>query len=213
MDLDTTIKGFALTKEVLQNIFKDICDISVDDDVSFEIVELNDIRETDDYQGIRVGLKANYPPLRVPLSVDVTTGDKVTPREMEYTFKLMFDDRTISILAYNLETILAEKIETVLSRSVANTRPRDFYDIYIIYTLRKEEFNPKILKEALGKTSEKRGSLHILSEYEKIITNIRKSGTLQGFWRKYQKDFNYADDIGFDDVCDCISEIMESINE
>ena len=100
-------------------------------------MDISDIRESDDYPGIRVALKANYPPISVPLTVDVTTGDVITPREIEYTFSLLFDDRTISILAYNLETVLAEKIETVLSRSIANTRPRDFYDIYILYVLRR----------------------------------------------------------------------------
>ncbi len=212
-DLDTTIKGFTLTKETIQNIFKEICKIQVEDDVTFEIVGLCDIRENDDYPGIRVGLTAEYPPLSVPLSVDVTTDDKITPQEMEYTFKLLFDNRTISILAYNLETILAEKIETVLSRSIANTRPRDFYDIYIIYKLHKEECNPKVLKDALERTSGKRGSVHILSEYQKILDNIRDSDTLKGFWNRYQKDFCYADNIGFIDICNCIEQIMCIINQ
>jgi len=129
MDLDTTIKGFTLTHEAIREIFGEICTVEIADDVKFELGDISDIREGDDYPGIRVALKANYPPISVPLTVDVTTGDVITPREIEYTFSLLFDDRTISILAYNLETVLAEKIETVLSRSIANTRPRDFYDI------------------------------------------------------------------------------------
>jgi len=121
MDLDTTIKGFTLTHEAIRKIFTEICAVQIADDVQFEIVGISDIRETDDYPGIRVALKANYPPISVPLTVDVTTGDMITPREVEYTFSLLFDDRTISILAYNLETVLAEKLETVLSRNIANT--------------------------------------------------------------------------------------------
>ena len=109
MDLDTTIKGFTLTHEAIRKIFTEICAVQIADDVQFEVVGISDIRETDDYPGIRVALKANYPPISVPLTVDVTTGDMITPREVEYTFSLLFDDRTISILAYNLETILAEK--------------------------------------------------------------------------------------------------------
>ena len=102
MDLDTTIKGFTLTHEAIRKIFTDICTVQIADDVQFEVVGISDIREMDDYPGIRVGLKANYPPISVPLTVDVTTGDMITPREVEYTFSMLFDDRQISILAYNL---------------------------------------------------------------------------------------------------------------
>ena len=156
MDLDTTIKGFTLTHEVIRSIFKEICAIQIDDDVQFEVVGVSDIREGDDYPGIRVALKANYPPISVPLTVDVTTGDIITPREVEYTFSLLFDDRTISILAYNLETVLAEKLETVLSRNIANTRPRDYYDVHILYALRGAECDKATLRRALERTTRQR---------------------------------------------------------
>ncbi len=213
MDLDTTIKGFTLTHESIRNIFAEICATPVDDDVTFEMTDISDIREGDDYPGIRVGLKANYAPISVPLTVDVTTGDIITPREIEYTFSLLFDDRSISILAYNLETVLAEKIETVLSRSTANTRPRDFYDIHILYSLRGAECNARTLREALERTADKRGSRRVLTIYPDIITEIRESDTLRGFWKKYQRDFDYAKDISFDDTCDTVQRIMGSIME
>ena len=177
----------------------------------FELVDIADIREGDDYPGIRVSLKANYPPISVPLTVDVTTGDIITPREIEYTFSLLFDDRSISILAYNLETVLAEKIETVLSRSIANTRPRDFYDIYILYSLRGAECDSQTLLQALECTANKRGSQKVLNLYPDIITEIRSSEQLRGFWKKYQRDFDYAKDISFDDACDTIQHIMDTI--
>ena len=211
MDLDTTIKGFTLTHESIQRIFEEICAVEVPDDVLFELREISDIREGDDYPGIRVSLNANYPPIRVPLTVDVTTGDIITPREIEYTFSLLFDDRTISILAYNLETVLAEKIETVLSRSIANTRPRDFYDIHILYSLRGAECNPETLLQALERTANKRGSQKVLRQYQDIISEIRSSEQLRGFWKKYQRDFDYAKDISFDDACDTIQHIMNSM--
>ena len=211
MDLDTTIKGFSLTYESIREIFKNICSIKIDDDIEFEVVDVYDIRETDDYPGIRVSLKANYPPISVPLTVDVTTGDEITPREIEYTFSLLFDDRAINVLAYNLETILAEKIETVLSRGIANTRPRDYYDIYILYTLRKEQCNFDVLLKALEKTTEKRGSQNILVDYNDIISNIRTSKELNDFWNKYQNNFDYAKDISFDETCNTILNIMDSI--
>ena len=211
MDLDTTIKGFSLTHESIYEIFTEICEIKLNDDVYFELTGITDIREGDDYPGIRVALKANYPPIGVPLTVDVTTGDVITPREIEYTFSLLFDERKIRIFAYNLETVLAEKIETVLSRNIANTRPRDFYDIHILYSLRGAECNSQTLRQALKQTAEKRGSRKVLEIYPDIINEIRHSEQLRGFWKKYQHEFEYAKDISFNNTCDTLQRIMESI--
>lgn len=211
MDMDTTIKGFTLTQDSIHAIFRDICNVQIDDDVSFDITKIEDIRETDDYPGIRVSLLANYPPISVPLTVDVTTGDKITPKEIEYTFSLMFDDRTLSVLAYNLETVLAEKIETILSRSIANTRPRDFYDIHILYTLRGDQCDPLTLRQALERTAQKRGSTQILTNYPAILTEIRESRELQTFWTKYQKSYDYAREISFEDTCRTIEKIINQI--
>ena len=211
MDLDTTIRGFTLTHESIRDIFEKICTIEISDDVHFELTDISDIREGDDYPGIRVALKANYPPISVPLTVDVTTGDVITPGEIEYTFLLLFDDRTISIFAYNLETVLAEKIETVLSRGVANTRPRDFYDIHILWALRGAECSRKTLLQALERTADKRGSREVLNLYTDIVAEIRESKQLREFWKKYQRTFDYAKDISFDDACDSVQCIMDSI--
>ena len=211
MDLDTTIKGVTLTHEAILSIFKDVCAIQIDDDVQFEVVGVADIRETDDYPGIRVSLKANYPPISVPLTVDVTTGDMITPREIEYTFSMLFDDRTISVLAYNLETVLAEKLETVLSRNIANTRPRDYYDIYILYALRGAECDKATLRRALERTTEKRGSSKILTQYPEIMQEIRDSDTLRRQWNKYSREYDYAKDISFNDTCNAIQKIMDRI--
>lgn len=211
MDLDTTIKGFTLTHESIRKIFDEICSIKIEDDVKFTIVKVFDIRETDDYPGIRVSLKANYQPISVPLTVDVTTGDLITPREVEYTYKLLFDDRSINIFAYNLETILAEKLETILSRGIANTRPRDYYDIYILYSLRKDQCNFKVLKQALNRTAEKRGSQYVLNNYKDIVTNIKDSKDQNDFWNKYQNNFEYAKGISFENICKTITEILETI--
>ena len=213
MDLDTTIKGFTLTHESIRDIFYEICNVEIDDDVKFELLNISDIREGDDYPGIRVALKANYPPISVPLTVDVTTGDAITPKEIEYTFNLLFDDRSINILAYNLETVLAEKIETVLSRNITNTRPRDFYDIHILYTLRGEECNTKMLLLALERTTKKRGSSIVLEKYPEEMAMIRTSKQLQGLWDKYQHHNDYAKDISFDEVCTTIQGIMDKITE
>ena len=211
MDLDATVKGFPLTHESIGGVFGEVCAISVEDYVSFTVLRITDIREGDIYPGLRVHLNANYPPLSVPLTVDVTTGDKITPKEIEYSFRLMFDERSISVLAYNLETILAEKLETVLSRNIANTRPRDFYDIHILYALSGFECDTAILRQAVDETVSKRGSQVILEQYGDIVESIRKDRQMRGFWERYQKDFNYAKDITFDDTCDSVMLIMDKI--
>ena len=212
MDLDTTIKGFTLTHEAIHSIFQEICAIEIEDDVQFEIAGVSDIREGDDYPGIRVALKANYPPISVPLTVDVTTGDMITPpREVEYTFSLLFDNRSISILAYNLETVLAEKIETVLSRNIANTRPRDYYDVHILYALRGTECDKTTLRYALERTTQKRGSGRIMEQYPEIMKEIRGSDQLRKLWNKYTREYEYAKDISFDDTCNTIETIMDAI--
>ena len=211
MDLDTTIKGFTLTHEAIHSIFQEICAIEIEDDVQFEIAGVSDIREGDDYPGIRVALKANYPPISVPLTVDVTTGDMITPREVEYTFSLLFDNRSISILAYNLETVLAEKIETVLSRNIANTRPRDYYDVHILYALRGAECDKTTLRHALERTTQKRGSGMIMEQYPEIMKEIRGSDQLRKLWNKYTREYEYAKDISFDDTCNTIETIMDAI--
>ena len=211
MDLDTTIKGFALTHEAIRVIFDEICAIQIDDNVQFEVVGVSDIRETDDYPGIRVALKANYLPISVPLTVDVTTGDMITPREIEYNFPLVFDDRVINIVSYNVETVMAEKLETVLSRSIVNTRPRDYYDIHILYTLRCNECNIETLHQALVRTVQKRGSSTILTDYPAILKDIRESDMLRKQWEKYAHEYDYARDIKFTDICNTIQAIMDVI--
>ena len=208
MDLDTTIKGFTLTHEAIRKIFTEICAVQIADDVQFEVVGISDIRETDDYPGIRVALKANYPPISVPLTVDVTTGDMITPREVEYTFSLLFDDRTISILAYNLETVLAEKIETVLSRSVLNTRLRDFYDLYVLQDTGLE-IDKATLAAALTATARKRGSEQVLVLYERTLDEIRISPLMREQWKRYQEKNNYAAGIVWDDVISDIRALCD----
>lgn len=211
MDLDTTIKGLTLSHESALSIFKDICAVKIEDDVEFEILCVVDIRETDDYPEIRVSLKANYAPISVPLTVDVTTGDMITPSEIKYAFPMLFDDRMISIFAYNLETILAEKLETVLSRNIANTRSRDYYDIHILYALHGEECDTVTLRAALERTMKKRGSDELLLEYPKNLHDIRNSDILRKQWNKYRMEYDYAKDISFDDTCNTIFMIMQKI--
>lgn len=209
MDMDATIKGWPVNEESIKNMFLDICKIDLQDDVTFEFKKIGEIREGDDYTGYRVSLSANYPPMAVPLKLDITTGDKITPTEIEYRFKLLLEDREIPVLAYNLETVMAEKLETVVSRGDQNTRPRDYYDIYILAKMQYKNIETEYLRAALDATSKKRGSSEILKEYKNIIDIVRNSDVMIKQWRTYQRDFEYVTDISFDEVCDAVVRMMD----
>lgn len=211
MDMDATIKGFPVNENTIRQMFEDICHVNIDDDITFSFRHIGEIREGDEYTGYRVALTANYPPLAVPLKLDITTGDKITPKEIEYQYKLMMEDRAISVLAYNFETVLAEKLETVISRGDQNTRPRDFYDVYILDKLQQHNLDQAVLKEALTATAHKRGSEAILPAYRQIMDTVKASDVMQKQWRNYQKDFDYAAGLSFDNVCNAVVAVMERI--
>lgn len=212
MDMDATIKGLPVNEQTVREMFEEICKIELEDDVTFSFRSIGEIREGDVYTGYRISLSANYPPMAVPLKLDITTGDKITPKEIEYQFKLLLEDRNISVLAYNLETIMAENLETVISRGDQNTRPRDYYDIYILAKLQYANIEPEALKAALNATTEKRASLAVVREYRDIMDTVKNSEVMQRQWKNYQKDFEYATDIAFEDACDVVVELMDEVN-
>lgn len=211
MDMDATIKGLPVNEQNVRKMFEEICNIELTDDVTFSFRSIGEIRLGDEYTGYRVSLLANYSPMAVPLKLDITTGDEITPKEIEYQFKLLLEDRSISVLAYNLETIMAEKLETVITRGDQNTRPRDYYDIYILTKLQYSNIEYNSLKAALKATVEKRGSTAVVKDYSKIMDTVKNSGVMQRQWENYQKDFEYATDIAFKDVCDAVVQLMDLI--
>lgn len=211
MDMDATIKRYPVSEETIQKMVEEIIKISLEDEITFTFKNIGEIREGDEYTGYRVALSANYPPMAVPLKLDITTGDKITPREVEYEYKLMMEDRSICVLAYNMATILAEKLETVISRGDQNTRPRDFYDIYILTKLQAENIDPETLAFALNATTRKRGAAMVIKQYHKIMETVRNSEIMNRQWQNYQKDFDYAAGIEFRETCDAVVRIMESL--
>lgn len=211
MDMDATIKRMSVTEKVIKEMFMEITNVEIDDDVIFEFKGIGEIREGDDYTGYRVSLSANYPPMSVPLKLDITTGDKITPKEIEYEFKLLLEDRTIKILAYNLETVLAEKLETVITRSDQNTRPRDFYDIYVLDKLHSNNINKDILKSAFKETCIKRNTLHIVKNYKEILSIVKDSSEMNRRWQNYQQDFDYAKGIDFSHICNTIERVLDNL--
>ena len=208
MDMDTTIKGFTLTEENINKIMQEICELKIEDNVSFKINNTELIREDDDYGGYRITFEANYNnEMPVILKIDVTTGDKITYKEIEYEFSLMLEDRKIRVLSYNLETVIAEKFESIIKRGPLTTRIRDYYDIYMLTNTQSKNIGEKELKEAIKETSKHRESIGIIERWKETIDLIRENENLLKQWKKYQKNNIYAEDIEYDDLIQAIEEI------
>ena len=190
LDMDATLKGQKLTAANIAAIINDIIAVAIDDGMQFSLSGIEEIHEEADYLGFRVSISAQLDKTRQMLKVDITTGDPVTPKEIEYGFKLMFEDRVIQIMAYNLETVLAEKLETIITRGLANTRMKDFYDIYIMTLTR--DFDRQIFNEALRSTAEKRGTSERMRDIADTLEVLAQSPMMFDLWQRYAKKYSYA---------------------
>lgn len=210
MDLDVTLKGTEMSRENLIDIFEEIL-CSKTDGFSFSVDKLEPIRQDDEYGGFSLKINATFDTLKEVVFIDITTGDKITPREITYSMTSIFTNESIKIWTYNLETVLAEKLETIISRGLASTRPRDRYDLFTLYKLRKEEINLEVLKNALENTAEKRKSKETIYNWEEQVRGIEISDYQKELWIRYQRQFKYAKDISFDNSVQVIREIMQQI--
>ena len=210
MDMDTTIKGFPLTKDNITNIIDEICNIEIDDNVTLKINKVELIREDDDYGGYRITFEAKYNnEMPVIMKIDITTGDKITYKEIEYSFTLMLEDRKIQIWSYNVETIIAEKFEAIVKRGVLSTRIRDYYDVYMLINTQSKIIDKKTLKDAITLTAQYRGTSEIIKDWKKIVEKIANDSKMRQQWKRYQKDNFYAEEIEYNDLINTISKVGE----
>ena len=210
MDLDTTLKNLPLTPEAIRTALESICAVPCDDEVSFAVGSISPIRDDDIYGGYRVMLDARYDTILAPLSIDVSTGDAITPHAVEFSFNEIFDDsKSFRLWAYNIETVLAEKVETILRRTVFNTRPRDFYDAYILATTQK--YDKALFSRALQATAQHRGTTEQIDNVTGILQDIAESTALQAMWEKYRKQFAYAKDISFDQIVIVLRDLCKEL--
>ena len=208
MDMDATLKGYPLDAALLERALQDICAVQVEDDAVFDLNQITPIRDDDEYGGYRAAITADYESIRVPLKIDLTVGDVITPRAIRLAYQSNFEDRVFDIWAYNLETILAEKIETILRRGALNTRMRDFYDVYIIAVTRQSEVDGLILKNALIATMQKRESLNAWDESSNLLAAIRQDAFMPQRWSRYAAENNYAKNITFEETLEKIRDIL-----
>ena len=211
MDIDTSMKNLNLSAEDALRVVNQVKDIDLDDGVSFEVKDVSNIMDEMEYPGIRVTMNANVGRLITPLKIDISTGDVITPRAIEFNYDLLLEDRSISLWSYNLETILAEKLQTVLARGILNTRMRDFYDIRMLLDTYEDKVNKAVLKDAFAATCKKRGTDHLQEQAEEIIKIIEADEQLQVLWRAYQKKYSYAAEIDYASVISGVRKLMDWI--
>ena len=211
MDMDATVVGMDMDEETIANALREICATDVGDGMTYAFERIEPIREDDEYANWRAHLKAKYGRIDAPVKVDITTGDAIYPSQVRHKFELMFDQGALDVLSYHPATVLAEKLETVLSRGVANTRGRDFYDLYAIPRYYSGVINEQDLREALRRTAEKRGSQHAIAEWKDTLEGIRASAILHQVWSSHVADTPYANGVSLDDSLDSIEKLMDSL--
>ena len=211
MDLDTTIKGLPLDRETITKVINDIISIEIGDNIKLEIENIKHIREEELYAGFNVNLKAEFDGLKTNLMIDITTGDVITYKEVEFKYNTLFDNDIINIMTYNYETILAEKFEVIISRNIDNTRMKDYYDLYMFVNLKWDDINKDTLKKAIINTAKNRETLEYIDDASKYIELISEDSRLKSLWNSYKSNYDYAKDIEFVDTINAIKVISKIV--
>ncbi len=212
MDMDTTVKGLPMDEHSIRKAVSEILDQPVHDGIKFQLLDLTHIREDDEYENFRASIQAIYGKMKIPMKMDITTGDEITPKEIQFSYPFLFDDRQVIVKAYPQETILAEKYETIIRRNIGNTRARDFYDLHLLYRLYRENADWNLLKLAVLATAKKRESLSTLQETERILQALKESTILQNLWKRYQAQNSYTREITYPAIMETLNEFTEKIN-
>lgn len=211
MDLDTTIKGVPLKKNTIIKIINEVINIDLNDNIKFKIDNVKNIRKEELYSGFNVNLNAEFDGLKTNLLVDITTGDVITYKEVEYKYTTLFDDEIINIMSYNYETIIAEKFETIISRNINNTRMKDYYDLFMFVSLKWDKINKNVLRAAILNTAKNRDAMDYIDNADKYLELISDDENLKLLWNNYQRNYEYASNILFDDTIEAIKAINDVI--
>ena len=212
MDMDITIRGIPLNEVSITKILNEILAIEIDADIEYKLIKLSPIRQEDVYEDFCASISCIFGKINATLNIDITTGDVITPREMNYSYSKILEEGTIPIMTYTIETILAEKFETISSRNITTTRARDFYDLYMIYSIYKDKIDKDILRKAIERTSKYRGSFETALQYKEIVELFRESETLKELWKKYTQNNPYTKDVDFLDTISIYEEIGTVLN-
>lgn len=207
MDMDTTVRGIQMEEDEIVKAVKEIISVDVDDGINFEYESIEPIREDDAYNNFRVHLRAKYGKIDSPMKIDVTTGDVITPAAIQYDFPMLFEDKSVPVMAYTLETILAEKYETIFRRNVGTTRARDYYDLHTLFRSRKDEIRPDVLKAAVLHTAKKRDSVKDIEDWQEIIADIKNEPLMRSLWDNYVAENQYIVELSFEEVLKTVEKV------
>ena len=211
MDIDTTVNELSISETNVRSIINEIIDIPIGDSVTFKIDSCKEIMSDFEYPGIRVIMSALLEKMKQQFKIDISTGDIVTPSAIEYEFKLMFENRTIQLMTYNVETLLAEKLQTILSRDIANTRMRDFYDIYTIIKEQKNALSKVTLVTAFETTCRKRGTIFTKHETNVVLSNLTNNPEMMKRWNAFREDNYFVGDITWTDTTEAVRTILHAV--
>ena len=211
MDMDATIKGLPLDEKTILKVIEEIIHIDINDGIDMEIVSIKDIRTEEKYSGYKVNILARFDGLKNNLLIDITTGDIITYKEIEYSYKTIFDAEKIDIMSYNFETIIAEKYESIISRNIDNTRMKDYYDLYMFTTMKWKDVDKKILIQAIYNTSKNRETEKYILNSSEYLSLIKEDTNLRRLWKNYQASSRYAKEIQFEDTIKALEMISELI--
>ncbi len=212
LDMDTTVRGLPMEEGHIRKVIIELLQVDVEDGIQFTFQKIEPIREDDVYNNFRVHVKAAYGKIDAPMKIDITTGDSITPAAINYSYRLLFEDKAVPVMAYSIETILAEKYETIIRRNIGTTRARDFYDLYVLFKIKFEEIQMQIFKMAVENTARKRGSLEEMEDWMEICEDIKQEPALEKLWLNYQNENQYAEDISFKDIVDNLIEVANYLN-
>ena len=210
-DIDVSIINKPLTKDEIERMITEICNLDIGDNIRFELTSIQDIREEFEYPGIRLSFKVYMDKIVDSLKMDITTGDIITPKEIVYGYKLLLEDKTIKLCSYSIETIIAEKIESILSKNILGTRMRDYYDLYLLEKLFKDRIDKNLQKQALENTCAKRKTTDILTNAKEIIADIENDWGQQNLWKNYSNKNTYVENVSFEDTIKSIKSILHFI--
>ena len=207
------IRAQAYTDDIqIDTAVKEIVAIDVEDGIVFEYKGIEPIREEDAYNNFRVHLQAKYGKIDSPMKIDVTTGDAITPAAIQYDFPMLFEEKSIPVMAYTLETVLAEKYETIIRRNIGSTRARDYYDLHTLYRSRKSSVRPEILKAAVLHTAMKRDSVQDMQDWKEILKDIREEPAMYLLWDNYVAENKYIRELEFHIVLDTVEEVAKLLD-
>ena len=212
-DIDATLKSLPLNIDSIRNIFEEIFSIDINDNVNFEIVNIKDIRLEDEYSGFKINVKGTFDKIRNNFFIEITTGDIITPKEIKYKYNSIFENKRINIMAYTIETIIAEKFESIISKNITTTRAKDFYDLYMLMNKHKNDINNKNLVKALENTFNKRNTEFNIDNFKEIVEILKESNTLKKVFTDYQQKLEYTKVVSFDDTIKAINEIIKILEQ